>query len=128
VSRSGLPERLSSALSHLRAGFRFTDVTKVKEYLTKNLSKGFITPSKAPYSSLVLFALKSNRDLRFYIDYRKLNTLTQRNRYLLSLIDKVIDKIRGYLYLIRLDIISTFNKIRINLDNKDYTTFTTALG
>jgi len=26
VSRSGLPERLSSALSHLRAGFRFADV------------------------------------------------------------------------------------------------------
>jgi len=105
--------------------FKFT---KVKEYLTKNLSKGFITPSKAPYSSPVLFALKSNRDLRFYIDYRKLNALTKRNRYPLPLIDEVIDKIRGYSHLTRLDIISTFNKIRIDPDSKDYTTFTTALG
>jgi len=102
-------------------------LTKVKEYLSKNLSKGFITSSKAPYSPLILFALKLNRDLRFYIDYRKLNTLTKRNRYLLLLINKVIDKIRGYSYLIRLDIISAFNKIRINPNNKDYTTFTTAL-
>jgi len=39
-----------------------------------------------------------------------------------------MNKIRGYLYLIRLDIISTFNKIRIDPNNKDNTTFTTALG
>jgi len=39
-----------------------------------------------------------------------------------------MNKIRGYLYLIRLDIISAFNKIRIDLDSKDYTIFTTALG
>jgi len=103
-------------------------LTKVKEYLSKNLSKGFITSSKAPYSSLVLFALKSNKDLYFYINYRKLNTLIKRNRYLLPLIDKVINKIKNYLYLIRLDFISTFNKIRIDLDNKNYTTFTTTLG
>jgi len=101
---------------------------KVKEYLFKNLSKGFITSSKAPYSSLILFTLKSNKNLYFYIDYRKLNTLTKRNYYLLPLINKVINKIRGYLYLIRLDIISAFNKIRIDSNNKDYTTFTTILG
>jgi len=61
----------------------------------------------------MLFALKLNRDLRFYINYYKLNTLTKRNRYLLLLINKVINKIRGYLYLIYFDIILTFNKIRI---------------
>lgn len=52
---------------------------KVKAYLDKNLAKGYIISSKVAYSLLVLFTLKSNRDLRFYIDYRKLNTLTKRN-------------------------------------------------
>jgi len=103
-------------------------LTKVKEYLTKNLSKGFITPSQALYSSPVLFALKVNGDLRFYINYRKLNALTKRNRYPLPLIDEVIGKIRGCSHLTRLDIISAFNKIRIDPDSEDYTTFTTALG
>ncbi len=103
-------------------------LTRVKEYLTENLSKGFITPSKAPYSSPVLFALKANGDLRFYINYRKLNALTKRNRYPLPLIDEVIGKIRGCSHLTRLDIISAFNKIRMDPDSKDYTTFTTALG
>jgi hypothetical protein len=42
---------------------------KVKEYLIKNLKKGFITPSKAPYASLILFTKKKDGGLRFYINY-----------------------------------------------------------
>ena len=103
-------------------------IQRIKEYLTKNLSKGFITPSQALYSSPVLFTLKSNSDLRFYIDYRKLNTLTKRNRYPLPLIKEVISKIIGYKYLTRLDIITVFNKLRIDLGSKDLTTFVTVLG
>lgn len=101
---------------------------KVKEYLTDNLSKGFITPSKAPYSSPVLFALKANGDLRFCVDYRKLNALTKRNRYPLPLIEEVIGKIGGCKHLTRLDIIAAFNKLRMDPDSEDFTTFITALG
>ena len=101
---------------------------KVKEYLNENLSKGFITPSKAPYSSPVLFALKSNGDLRFCVDYRKLNAMTKRNRYPLPLIEEVIGKILGCKHLTRLDIIAAFNKLRMHPDSEDFTTFITALG
>ncbi len=101
---------------------------KVKEYLNENLSKGFITSSQALYFSPVLFALKANEDLRFCVDYRKLNVIFKRNRYSLSLIDEVIGKIVGCKHLTRLNIISAFNKLRMHLDSEDYTTFITALG
>ena len=52
---------------------------KVKEYLNKNLFKGFITLSKAAYFSSVLFTQKANGDLRFCIDYCKLNVITKWN-------------------------------------------------
>ena len=61
------------------------------------------------------------------MDYRKLNTLTKRNRYPLPLIEEVIRKIIGYKHLTRLDIIAAFNKLRMDLDSKDLTTFVTAL-
>jgi hypothetical protein len=54
---------------------------KVKEYLTEHLRKGFITPSKAPYASPILFAEKPDGSLRFCVDYRRLNALTKRDRY-----------------------------------------------
>ncbi len=66
---------------------------KIKEYLNENLSKNYITSSQILYSSSVLFILKANDDLRFCIDYQKLNVIIKRNCYSLSLIDEIIDKI-----------------------------------
>jgi hypothetical protein len=41
----------------------------IKEYLLKNLDKGFIILSLAPFTLLILFIKKSNGLLRFYINY-----------------------------------------------------------
>jgi len=77
----------------------FYKLQKVKKYLNKNLFKEFITSSKVLYFSLILFTLKANEDLRFCIDYQKLNAITKRNRYSLSLINEMIDKIVGCKHL-----------------------------
>ena len=100
----------------------------MKEYLEEHLKKGFIMPSQAPFTSLVLFAAKPDGGLRFYVDYRKLNAITKRNRYPISLIDKVLGRIQGCKYLTRLDIITAFKKLRIHLESEDFTTFITSLG
>jgi hypothetical protein len=62
----------------------------VKKYLIKNLDKGFIKSSQAPFVALVLFVKKLDGSLRFCIDYQKLNLLTKKDRYLLPLIDKTL--------------------------------------
>ncbi len=100
---------------------------KVKKYLNKNLSKKFITSSQTLYFFLVLFALKANEDLRFCVNYQKLNVIFKRNRYSLSLIDEIIDKIVSCKHLTRLNIISAFNKLQMHFNSKNYITFITAL-
>ncbi len=100
---------------------------KVKKYLNENLSKKFITSSQTLYFSSVLFILKANEDLRFCVNYQKLNIIFKRNRYSLSLIDEIIDKIVNCKHLTRLNIISAFNKLQMHLDNENYITFITAL-
>ena len=62
----------------------------VKKYLVENLDKGFIESSQALFVALVLFTKKLDRSLRFCIDFRKLNLLTKKDQYLLSLIDKTL--------------------------------------
>ncbi len=117
-----------STLSHCRAYQMFSvKLLKVKKYLNENLSKKFITSSQTLYFSSVLFILKANEDLRFCVNYQKLNIIFKRNRYSLSLIDKIIDKIVSCKHLTRLNIISAFNKLRMHLDSKNYITFITAL-
>ncbi len=100
---------------------------KVKKYLNENLSKRFITSSQILYFFFVLFALKANEDLRFCVNYQKLNVIFKRNRYSLSLINEIINKIVNCKYLTRLNIISAFNKLRMHFDNENYITFITAL-
>ena len=101
---------------------------QVKKYLDEHLKKGFITPSKAPFASPVLFAEKPNGGLRFCVDYRRLNEITKRNRYPIPLIDEVLARVQGCKHLTRLDIIAAFNKLRMHPDSEDYTTFVTSLG
>jgi len=99
---------------------------KMKNYLIEHLNKDFISSSSASYASLILFVEKKDDSLRFCIDYRKLNALIKRNRYLLSLIDETLARIQDSRYLIRLNIIVVFNKLRMHSSSEDLTIFITS--
>ena len=62
----------------------------IKEFFMKNLEKGFIKLNIVLYTLLVLFIIKKNRIKCFYIDYYKLNTLTKKNYYFISKINKIL--------------------------------------
>ncbi len=96
---------------------------KMKNYLIKHLNKDFISSSSASYASLILFIKKKDDSLRFCVNYRKLNALIKRNRYLLSLIDETFACIQDSKYLTRLNIIVIFNKLRMHLSSEDLTIF-----
>ncbi len=96
---------------------------KMKNYLIKHLNKDFILSSSASYASLILFIEKKDDSLRFCVDYRKLNALTKQDRYSLSLINETLARIQESKYLTRLNIIITFNKLRMHSDSEDLTIF-----
>ena len=53
----------------------------LRGYIDENLKKGFIRESKLLVGYLILFIPKKDGKLRLYIDYRKLNNITIKNRY-----------------------------------------------
>ncbi len=59
------------------------------------------------------------------MNYWKLNALIKRNRYSILLIDEVLAWIQDSKYLIQLNIIAAFNKLRISSESEDLTTFVT---
>jgi hypothetical protein len=65
----------------------------LKEYININLVKGFIRELSSKARVLILFVLKSNGKKRLYIDYRRLNTIIRKDRYVLLLINKLIDRL-----------------------------------
>jgi hypothetical protein len=65
----------------------------IKKYLKKHLDKEFIEFSTVSYVSLILFAKKPDDELRFCVDYRKLNAIIKKNRYSISLIAETIARL-----------------------------------
>ena len=79
-------------------------------FLKENLETGWIRPSKSLMSSLVFF-IKKDGSLWLVQDYRALNTVTVKNKYLLPLISKLINKLQGAWYFTKLDIHWGFNNV-----------------
>ena len=75
-----------------------------------------------------MFVKKPSRGIRLCIDYRKLNSITKKDRYPIPLIKEVIANVVGCKIITKLDIRKAFNRIRIaTLEDEDLLTFCTLL-
>ena len=93
------------------------------EYINEMLAKGFITFSKSLLGAPVLFTNKKNKDLRLCVDYRSLNAITKKNKYLLPLVKTLLICFAGAKYYIKVDIIAAYNILSIWASNKQKTVF-----
>jgi hypothetical protein len=103
--------------------YSLEELTAIQEYLTDNLSKGFIINSKAPFASPVLFVCKADRSLQFCIDYCKLNAITKKNCYPLPLIDETLACLAKAKIFTKLDICQAFYCIYILPESEKLTAF-----
>ena len=97
----------------------------LKKYLNDNFIKKFIRLNHSLVALFVFFIWKFNKDLRFCVNYRALNAIIIKNRYLLFLIQKTLSRIYKIKIFIIFDIIVIFNKLRIIKEKKWKTTFKT---
>jgi hypothetical protein len=83
-------------------------------FLEEALSTGHIHLSKSPIGTLVFFVKKKDGKLHFVQDYRLLNTITCKNRYLLLLVDDLIHHLKGAKYFTKLDVCWGYNNVCIH--------------
>ena len=95
----------------------------LRDTLHEYLNRGFIILSKVTYTLPILFTLKPNGEWWFYIDYRKLNRITKKDKYPLPLIDKTFRRIIRVKVFIKLDIRHAFYRIYIHLNLEELITF-----
>ena len=62
----------------------------IKHELKNMIDNDIVRPSKSPWSSPVVLVKKKNGQLRFCVDYRKLNKLTKKDAYPLPQIDQLL--------------------------------------
>ena len=89
---------------------------------------GFIRPSFSPSGAPVLFVKKKDGSLRMCIDYRELNKLTIKNKYLLPRIGDSFDQLQGNTVFSEIDLRSGYHQLRIKEEDIRKTAFRTRYG
>lgn len=101
---------------------------EVKEYLQDLLNRGWITPSRSPYSSPVVCVRKKDGSLRLCCDYRELNRKSVPDRHPIPRIQDMLDTLGGSSWFSVLDQGKAYHQGFLDDESCPLTAFITPWG
>lgn len=101
---------------------------EVKEYLQDLLNRGWITPSRSPYSSPVVCVRKKDGTLRLCCDYRELNRKSVPDRHPIPRIQDMLDALGGSSWFSVLDQGKAYHQGHLDEVSRPLTAFITPWG
>ncbi|GJS52266.1 putative reverse transcriptase domain-containing protein [Tanacetum coccineum] len=102
-----------------------SEMQELSNQLQELSDRGFIQPSTSPWGAPVLFVKKKDGSFRMCIDYRELNKLTVKNRYLLPRINDLFDQLQGSSVYSKIDLRSGYHQLRVRDEDIPKTAFRT---
>jgi len=104
------------------------ELVELKNQLQELLDKGLIQPSVSPWGAPVLLVRKKDGSLRLCIDYKELNRVTVKNKYLLPRIDDLFDQLASTAVFSKIDLRSCYHQLNIKREDVLKTTFPMRYG
>jgi hypothetical protein len=88
------------------------ELVELKEHIKELLEKGFIHPSSSLWGAPVIFVPKKDGTQRLCVDYRSLNEVTVKNKYLLPRIDDLFDQLYNACVFSKIDLRSGYHQLK----------------
>jgi hypothetical protein len=89
------------------------ELAELKEHIKELLEKGFIRPSSSLRGAPEIFVPKKDGTQRPCVDYRALNEVTIKNKYLLPRIDDLFDQLHGACVFSKIDLWSGYHQLKV---------------
>ena len=104
------------------------ELNELATQLQELLDKGMIRPSVSSWGAPVLFVKKKDGSLRLCIDYRELNKLTIKNKYMLPRMDDLFDQLKDAVYFSKIDLRTGYHQLKIKPEDIPKNAFRTRYG
>ena len=100
----------------------------MRDAVKKMIESGIIEPSRSPWAAPVVLVPKKTGEVRFAIDYRKLNAVTKKEIYPLPRIDDTLDALGDAKFFSTFDMAAGYWQIPMSINDREKTAFVTHEG
>src|SRR5436190_15507487 len=101
------------------------ELKTLKEFIDVFMKRGWIQESMSLARALVMFVLKKNRKKRLVVDYKRLNDITIKDRYMVLLVDEIKEQLRKAKWFTLIDLQDRYYYLYIRKEDKWKTAFRT---
>jgi hypothetical protein len=103
----------------------FSQKNEIEKMVQELLNAGVICPSMIPYSSPMVMVMKKEGSWCMCLDFRSLKKLTIKDKFLIPVIDDLLDELSGAQFFTKLDLHFGYHQICMKEEKIPKTTFRT---
>ena len=109
-----------------RLPYAYRDV--ITKELKEMLEEGVISRSTSEWAAPVVLITKKNGEIRFCVDYRRLNSISRTDSYPMPRVDELIDRLGSANYISTLDLSRGYWQVPMSAQSRAKTAFVTSYG
>ncbi|XP_028068806.1 uncharacterized protein LOC114271381 [Camellia sinensis] len=98
------------------------EFAELRKQLSELYEGGLVQSSKAPYSAQVLFQKKQDGSLQMCMDYRSLNKVIIKNKYVVPFVANLFDRLSKATFFTKLDLHSGYCQVQVVKRDEEKTT------
>jgi hypothetical protein len=93
--------------------YPYAQKSEIEHMIQEMLDARIIQPSQSSFSSLVVMVTKKDDSWHMCPYYRQLSKMTIKDKFPITVIDELLDELRGEILFTKLDLRSKYNQIRM---------------